>query len=166
MHDNLPGHSQNSGACLPDETERYAQRVTAANREMKKNIDLLTGRDPDAIIIIAGDHGPYLTKNCTATDGQYDISEITRQDLQDRYGVFLAIRWPHGCAGQYDDITVLQDVFPAVLSCLFADKSLAGAGVAPTTLGSEAVSGAEVIDSIIDGGVNDGEPLFVGPQEP
>jgi hypothetical protein len=157
-----PGHSQNSGACLPNETELFKERLIKANEEMKRDIDALIQNDPGAIIIVAGDHGPYLTKNCTSTELDYDISEITRLDVQDRFGTFLAIKWPTEGFAKYDDITVLQDLFPAIFAYLFKDDKLLEAKVDPETIDNKVISGASVKNGIIHGGINDGEPLFLG----
>lgn len=164
MHDYLPCHSQNSGACLPNETDLFKERLTEANYQMKQDVETIIQNDSGAIIIVAGDHGPYLTKNCAGggTKGQYDISEISRLDIQDRFGTFLAIKWPTEDFAEYDDITVLQDVFPAIFAYLFDDGDFLEAKVEPNTLeGGWRTSGAQVKNGIIYGGINDGEPLFV-----
>jgi len=163
MHTNAPAHSQNSGACLADETEQFKQRLKVANLEMKQDVQLIVEHDPTAIVIVAGDHGPYLTKNCTDTGGVYDISEISRLDIQDRYGTFLAIRWPAGDYETYDDITVLQDLFPAVFAYLYKDPAILQAKVEPIipVQPKGTISGASVVNGIIQGGINDGEPLFL-----
>jgi hypothetical protein len=161
-HSNLPIHSQDSGACLPNEVELYAERLAKANLEMKQDVEMLIENDPRAIVIVAGDHGPYLTKNCFHTGGVYDVSEISRQDLQDRFGTFLAIKWPTSDYGEYDEITVLQDVFPASFAYMFEDPGLLEAKVVPVTLDRIRASGAGVAGGVIMGGLNDGEPLYVG----
>ena len=161
MHSRVPGHSQNSGTCLPNETQLFKERLIKANNEMKRDIETITQIDPRALIIVAGDHGPYLTKNCHVTGRHYDISEISRLDIQDRYGTFLAIKWPTEDFSKYDNITVLQDLFPAIFAYLFKDDKLLEAKVASTTLEVHKISGASVINGIIYGGINDGEPLFV-----
>jgi hypothetical protein len=160
-HSYSPGHSQNSGSCLPDETEQYAQRLSRANTEMQTDLATIIRTDPTGIIIVAGDHGPYLTKNCTETGDRYDVSEISRVDIQDRYGTFLAIRWPTKGFTRYDDITVLQDLFPAIVAYLYQDASILEAKVPSLTIGSKVVSGATVQNAIIHGGIDDGEPLFL-----
>ena len=164
MHGELPGHSQNSGVCRPDETNLFEERLVQANIEMKQDVELLTRKDPEAIIIVAGDHGPYLTKNCSETSGHYDISEISRQDVQDRLGTFLAIRWPDEEFSKYDDITVLQDIFPAIFAYLFRDEKFLEGKIGSLTLSTQAASGATVKNGIINGGINDGEPLFIVPK--
>ena len=162
MHSNLPAHSQNSGSCLPDEIALFDQRLKQANVEMRQDVGLIVENDPDAIVIVAGDHGPYLTKNCTETNGDYDISEITRLDIQDRHATFLAIRWPaNGGYESYDDITILQDVFPVVFAYLFDDPIFLKSMVEPVIPLNNHISGASVNDGLIIGGVDDGEPLFL-----
>ena len=108
-HSAIPGHSQNSGVCLPDEIEVHGERLREANAEMRQDIAAIITNDPDAIIIVAGDHGPYLTKNCLILN-DYDPAEITRADIQDRFGAFLAMRWPVEDYSEFDQITVLQDI--------------------------------------------------------
>jgi hypothetical protein len=164
MHTNLPGHSQISGKCLPNERELYIERLGKANQEMRDDIQLITERDPNAIVIIASDHGPYLTKNCVGTGNSYDISEINRLDIQDRFGTMLAIRWPDGIDKPYEQITVLQDIFPAVFAVIFRDESILDIKIPPVMISSSAVSGVVVKNGIIIGGMDDGEPLFLSEE--
>lgn len=162
-HSFSPGHSQNSGVCLPDEKEKYATSLEGANHEMQEDLSLILDQDPGAIIIVAGDHGPSLSKNCFSTgEGGYNLREITRYDIQDRFGTFLAIRWPTQTYKQYDQIVVLQDLFPAIFAYLYQDTSILNVRIPPVILYEPSlVSGAYVEDGIIRGGVNDGEPLFI-----
>jgi len=164
MHDYLPGHSQISGKCLPDETELYRERLAKANFQMEEDIETIIQNDPDSIIIVAGDHGPYLTKNCIGTGRDYDIAEISRLDIQDRFGTFLAIKWPDRDFSEYDDITVLQDIFPAIFGYIFQDRQFLEAKIEARTLSPSTISGASVENGIIRGGINDGKPLFVNPE--
>jgi hypothetical protein len=161
-HSKFPGHSQNSGHCLPNETQLFGERLKLANLEVRQDLELLIENDPEAIIIVAGDHGPYLTKNCFFTNfGDFKLSEITRLDIQDRNGTFLAIRWPTESFDDFDDIAVLQDLFPSIFAYLFRDSSFLEAKVIPATIQNERNSGASVENGIIHGGVDDNEPLFL-----
>ncbi|MFT3893882.1 MAG: hypothetical protein QM730_19815 [Anaerolineales bacterium] len=162
-HSNFPSHTQNSGACLPDETDLFRGRLDIANAEMQQDIDQIVQDDPTAIVIVAGDHGPYLTKNCYTLTDAYDASDITRLDIQDRYGTFLAIRWPTQGFASYDDITVLQDVFPAIFAYLYHDPSILGAKVPSKTL-PDSISSVYVENGTIHGGKKDGEPLYLSGQ--
>jgi hypothetical protein len=171
-HALVPGHSQSSGQCLSNngDIKIYYERLQKANLMMKQDLKTLLENDPNAIIIVAGDHGPYLTKNCYGTGAAcvagtsyppYDISEISRLDIQDRFGDFLAIRWPTQDFEEYDDITVLQDLFPAIFAYIFQDPKLLESKVEPVTITNSLISDAKVVDGVIEGGINSGEPLFI-----
>jgi hypothetical protein len=162
-HSELPGHSQFSGACRPDETELFAERLKKANLEIRRDVELVLRNDPDAIVVVAGDHGPYLTRNCF---GISDASEeITRLDIQDRFGTFLAIRWPSEEFEDYDDITILQDVFPTIFAYLFEDRGLLEARLESENREKNAISGVTILDGVIWGGRDSGQPLFLGSTE-
>jgi hypothetical protein len=127
---------------------------------MRIDVERVLDTDPRAIVVVAGDHGPYLTKNCFGTQGAYDISEISRLDIQDRFGTFLAIRWPSEDYDEYDDISVLQDLFPAIFAYMYENPDLLDAKVDPMTAEEWPASGAGASDGLIVGGIDDGEPLF------
>jgi len=157
-HSDLPGHSQNSGSYQDDETLLYQERLLDANAEMRQDITSILENDPGALIIVAGDHGPYLTKNCASIEDGYAASEISRLDIQDRFGTFLAIRWPPGGnTFKYDDITVLQDIFPAVFAYMFTDEQLLESKISPITNSTI----VRVENGLIVGGMDDGEALFL-----
>jgi hypothetical protein len=159
-HSFLPGHSTNEGVCRADETELYKERLQRANIEMREDISLIIENDPGAIVIVAGDHGPYLTKNCHYTRDEFDISEIDRLDIQDRNGTFLAIKWPSSDYQEYDEITVLQDIFPAIFAYMFKEPDLLLSKIEPHTVNGSNLTGVGVSNGIIVGGMDDGEPLF------
>ena len=159
-----PFHSQNSGKCLHDETEKWERRLATANQEMKKDIETIEKNNPSALIIINGDHGPYLTKNCfSLSKAEYNIDEITRLDVQDRFGSFLAIKWPKNINILDKNITVIQDVFPAIFASLSNNRKIFDkVKITPLTVTPVRTGGVKVRNKIIIGGKNDGEPLFTG----
>ena len=162
MHSKIPGHSQNSGKCRANETELFQDRLKNANIDMNQDAESIVKNDPGAIIIVAGDHGPYLTKNCTATSPDYNSKDITRLDIQDRFGTFLAIRWPTSNFEKYDQITILQDLFPSIFAYILNDEKILNTKVEPKTIGHDGTtSGAAINKGVIYGGINDGEPLFI-----
>jgi hypothetical protein len=165
-HSRKPGHSQGSGVCLPNQVELYGDALVRANLEMRHDVATIMETDPEAIVIVAGDHGPNLTKNCMGTDDAYDLSEISRLDIQDRLGTFLAIKWPSEDFEDYDDITVLQDLFPAIFAYMFADPGLLASRVESAILDTKAISGANVVDGVIVGGIHTGQALFTRGLEP
>ena len=161
LHNDRPGHTQLTGVCRPDEIPLYEWKLGLANSQMKQDVEAIINIDPGSIVVVAGDHGPYLTKNCRPDLTDYSTSEISRLDIQSRFGTFLAIRWPTEDFSEYDDITVIQDLFPALFAYLFKDDALLEARVEPTTLTYGIVNGVTVEEGVILGGIDDGEPLFV-----
>ena len=160
-HSDFPGHSQNSGVLRPDESELHFGGLDVANIEMRNDIETIRSMNRDAIIIIAGDHGPYLTKNGIGLVGDYDISEVTAFDIQDRYGTFLAISWPDNEAHKNYDIMTIQDVIPAVISYMYDDVELyEKLRMNSSLIYTNIISGANVDNRIVVGGMDDGKPLF------
>ena len=157
-----PGHSQNSGACLDDEVARFRQRLDDANAEMRVDIESLVKSRPNAIVIVNGDHGPYLTKNCRALRSrEYDQDDVAPLDIQDRFGAFLAIRWPEDAQISVDDIAILQDIFPAVLTYLYDDSTFQRLRFPQELEGSNyIIAGVSVRRGRIVGGKYNGQPLF------
>lgn len=160
FHDKYPGHTQNSGTLLPGERDMIIERLEMANVEMKKNIEILNETHKDAIVIIMGDHGPYLTKNGTYLDGQ-DINTIDRVDVQDRYGTFLAIKWPDKAYADNLDLRLIQDAIPAVLAYMYDDVNLFDeVRMERKIISPNLIGGVDLIEDILIGGIDDGEYLF------
>ena len=159
-HNKYPNHSQNSGVLRPNETELHIEGILKANEEMQEDIEKIQLENKDAIVIIAGDHGPYLTKNGYNLDN-YELDEIERMDIQDRFGAFLAIHWPDSTYEEKYDIQILQDIFPAIISYIYEDDSLFDKiRMERKTKDSHVIGGATVEEGIIVGGKDDGLPLF------
>lgn len=128
---------------------------------MKKDVETLLRSNSDAIVIIIGDHGPYLTKNCSVIKN-YSPSEINRYDIQDRYGSFLAIKWPNEFKSNYN-ISNLQEVFPSILAYLYDKEEIWKKGkTSSRTVGNAAGKGIYVEEGIIYGGKDNGQKLFLG----
>lgn len=126
-HYELPGHSQNSGKCLPNETELWIERFEEALQLIEKDFELIERYDPEAIVIALGDHGPSLLGDCyLLTDWKRE--EITPDLMWDRLGTLLAVRWADAeRAAKYDGAIVTnQDVFPAVFAYLADDEGWLG----------------------------------------
>lgn len=117
VHSSKPGHTQDSGTCLPNEVELFKERLALANQEMREDIELILSHSPDAIIITAGDHGVYFSGDCTSLRG-YRPDQISAEHLLDRFGVHVGIRWPDDQFESYDDFAHLQGVFLSVIGYL------------------------------------------------
>ncbi len=62
----------------------------------------------------------------------------------------------------YDNVTVLQDLFQVIFAYLYKDTTLLEAKVEPVILDTDWISGATVINGVIEGGIDNGESLFIG----
>lgn len=167
-HSMKPGHRFHL-TMNPDDAEKYANiyadNVKQANSEIRQDVDIILDRNPGAIVIIAGDHGPFITKSgygLGRNSSQYSAGDIDRFDVQDRYGVFLAIRWPQLEVVEKFTIRIFQDIFPAVLAYLFDDEELFNrVKIRPdTTVKRFLTRGVYVQDGILVGGKDDEKPLF------
>jgi hypothetical protein len=161
-HNKYPGHSQNSGKCRLNEKEIYFKGMKKANIEMKNDIFSLIKNDPNSIIVLLGDHGPYLTKNCRELR-KYDVNTIDKYDLQDRYGTFLSIHWPKDIPNIEQNIMITQDIFPAILSNITNNKNLFNELKVERKFFDgfmNKVNGVNVLNGIIKGGKDDGKALF------
>jgi hypothetical protein len=117
-HFNYPGHTQNSGKCLPDEKDLWIRKLNIALDQMEKDFTAIQKYDSSAITIALSDHGPFLTGDC------YNLfnwkENITADMIWDRVGTMIAIKWPDkDKATLYDrDLILNQDIFPVVFSYL------------------------------------------------
>jgi hypothetical protein len=169
-HNTIPGHrpsSTENDKNIDKYIDIYLHNLKVANKEMIEDVNLLVKNYPNAIIILAGDHGPFLTKNSFGlhcSQNKYNANDVDRYDIQDRYGAFLAIRWPEKDYATKHDIKILQDIFPAVFAYLFDDDSLFDkTRIRPrATQRPQNICGVSVRDGIIVGGKDDGKPLFQG----
>jgi hypothetical protein len=132
---------------------------------MREDVETILRYRPDAVIIVNGDHGPYLTKNCVwLRRSEYDLAEITRLDIQDRFGAFLAVKWPYSEPMDLPRIEIIQDVLPAVLSELYQDVDYDALRF-PQRLAegqTKRIAGLGIEHGRIVGGPLDGQPLFLG----
>ena len=161
-HNNYPGHSGNTGKCATDEKQKYFKGIKKANLEMKNDVLNVLENDPNSIIVLLSDHGPYLTKNCRDLKN-YKTNTINKFDLQDRYGAFLSIYWPEDIFDAEHNILIIQDIFPAILANITNNKSLFNELKVESKFFDRyqnIVNGINVVDGIIKGGKDDGKPLF------
>ncbi len=161
-HNKYPGHSGNSGKCHAREKQKYFEGMQKANDEMRIDIENLVKNNSNSIIVITSDHGPYLTKNCFNLRG-YDKNLINKYDIQDRYGVFLAIHWPKNLKTNNYNVQISQDIFPAILGNITHNDSLFEKLKVERKFFdrfNNNTGGVNVHNGIVKGGQDDGKPLF------
>ena len=160
-----PGHSGHSSKCGSEDKNLYFEGLKKANLEMKHDVTNILANDPNSIIVLVGDHGPYLTKNCSGLQNFYKKSEIDKYDIQDRYGTFLSIHWPKDIKNVNQNIQMAQDIFPAILSRITNNNGLFDELKVERRFFWDwevnwSVGGVNVENGIIKGGKDDGKPLF------
>lgn len=119
-----PSHSQNSGKCLPNETELWIERYYQALEYLERDLKALNEHDPNSIAVFIGDHGPSLLGDCYVLQN-YKREDITPELMWDRIGTMVAIHWPDSLrASKYDqNLTINQDLFAVILAYLADDPA-------------------------------------------
>lgn len=120
MHNYYPGHSQLSGECLPNQKEIYESKFALAQSMLREDLERIERYDPKAIVVVMGDHGPYLTGDCTSLANS-DPTKVSELEVMDRFSTLVAIRWPNAERGaKYGkDILINQDILPAIFAYLY-----------------------------------------------
>jgi len=168
-HSSNPGHGPSGKGMSLDQRDarikNYLDGLVRANDEMKQDVNVIIKNNPDAIVIIAGDHGPFLTKTgygLSKGRGDYKAEDIDRYDLQDRFGMFLAIKWPEKQYAEKYNIKIFQDIFPAVFSYLYDDDTIFNkTRIERMTKENFRTLGVYVKDGVIYGGKDNGQKLFL-----
>ena len=77
-------HHEGKGICDENlEIEKYAQRLKQANSLITRSIDIIEDNDPNALIILASDHGPYILNRCSNS-----APLLTREEVVERQRCF------------------------------------------------------------------------------
>lgn len=120
VHNYFPGHTQISGACRPDEADIYRANFQTALGMLRQDMERIRAYDPTAVVVVMGDHGSYLSGDCTPLAGT-PLDTLTEDIVRDRYNTLVAIRWPDPVkAAQYDkELIVNQDILPVVFAYLY-----------------------------------------------
>ena len=117
-HVMMPGHSPR-GCNEPQKVlNKYGEELTQANEWIDRAVKKIEAIDNDAIIMVLGDHGAFISNNCTWSDP--DVS--SREAINDNLGVLIAVKWPPDYDNRYDDnIHTLMDLSWYLLQYLSED---------------------------------------------
>lgn len=91
----------------------YGRAYRCVTAALGPAVDAIIARDPGAIIIISGDHGPSFLGG-----GKEDRTPRTPEALDERQSVFLAVRGPRRCRQSFASITQLDQLYPRLFDCL------------------------------------------------
>jgi hypothetical protein len=168
-HSSYPGHGPSGMGMSMEERDGkiagHIEGIKKANYEMRNDVEVIIKNNPGAIVVLAGDHGPFLTKTgygLSKGRGGFSAEDIDRYDVQDRFGAFLAIKWPEKKYAERHDIRIIQDMFPAIFSYLYGDDTLFNkTRMERMTVENFRTLGVYVKDGIVHGGKDDGKPLFI-----
>jgi hypothetical protein len=99
----------------------WLRRYDRSVLNIKYEASIMAEKHPDAIIIFMSDHGPSLLGDHTRSYDAVPEDKIDEMFFRDKYGAFMAIRWPDKQkATKYDkEFYITQDLFAVVLSYLF-----------------------------------------------
>jgi len=117
----IPGHIHFDGTGKKAERNLYLDHVKQANIWLKETIDLINTKDPNAIIMIASDHGGFVGLE---SDPQM-FTEKNKLLVKSIYSNLIAIKWNDTTHNQYDKkLKTNVNLFRILFSYLSEDKSL------------------------------------------
>ncbi len=91
----------------------YSRAVECLNRSLLRAIERIEARDPGAIVVIQGDHGPKF-----GIDFHRPLSEWSAQQLDARFAILNAQRLPARCAPDGPGAELAVNTFRIVLGCI------------------------------------------------
>lgn len=106
-------------AWRPESLSAYVNGYNCVARALGPAIDIILDRDPDAIIIVSGDHGPSF-----AEGGRANPTPKSEIALVERQSVFLAIRGPVRCRHDFEAIARLDALYPTLFDCLTTEGTV------------------------------------------
>jgi len=95
----LPGATSSQSAC--DEgaaAQAYGARLQTANTFVLNTLQQIQVRDPEALVVLTSDHGPFIANGCAREADRSTPAAVTAQHA----GVLCAIHWGSHYDGRYD----------------------------------------------------------------
>ena len=130
-HVGLPAHSPTNKTWqeLDGYSEIYKKRTAEANEHMSKVIAAIRERDPDAIIVLIGDHGSWRYRDIWGKgDDPNQIMEAAGTDpavvTLDVFGIMIAIYSNGRCDSYLYPAVTPVNVMRLIFACLSGDRSL------------------------------------------
>ena len=106
---------------IPYLKKNYIKEMLKQNELMIEIIQKTINNDPDAVIILVGDHGPFFYDIWKKT-ASYELHNVSKEDyILDRYNVLCAIRWPQNIISS-QNIHFVPEVFQLIIAELSQNK--------------------------------------------
>lgn len=108
---------------------RYKDLVEVSDVKLINLIKNINDSDPDAVVILLGDHGAYLNRNIWLGEDDDLNKNILKNGLlvadvtRDLFEVFLAVKWPRGMEDVDKDLTPVN-IFYHIFAFLSGDNAV------------------------------------------
>lgn len=96
----------------------YIDSASCAILRITQLVDFLNTSDPNAIVVIQGDHGPDINYNFSINASKLNISQ-----LEERFSIFNAVKLPKKCYPNLSASPGNVETINLVLSCIKGVKS-------------------------------------------
>lgn len=129
-HVNKPGHANLSADWrqLGSFAARHRDKTIEANRHMLATIDRIRTKDPDAVIILFGDHGGHryvgLGESADPNATFQAAGVPTEHVTLDRFGIMIAVGSAGACDAYFTDGTTPVNILRSLFACLVGDMKL------------------------------------------
>jgi hypothetical protein len=104
------GHAAKTNWIDPD---AYVRDLQCVNAQFIDVVDAIVARQPDAIIVVHGDHGTAFD-----LDWSLPIDAWPEEQFEERFSILLAVRLPPACSTHLYPTISPVNVYPIVLACL------------------------------------------------
>lgn len=102
------------------EREQWLEKLEIANIKIEKMVNLISEKDPEALIMIMADHGGFVGLEYTR---QVYTKTSNPEIIYTTFGAMLAIKWPNGEAPEMDSkLKSCVNVFRVLFSYLGNDQ--------------------------------------------
>lgn len=91
----------------------YRTDLKCVNRQLLDVVDALIERDPEAIILLHGDHGPAF-----GVDWSLPTDQWSAEQFEERFSILMALRLPRRCGHLLYPTISPVNLYPVVFGCL------------------------------------------------
>jgi hypothetical protein len=102
------------------DVESYVRQLQYANSRMLSLVDRIIASDPDAVIVLAADEGPF-PERYRGSEWAFNWRDATDAELEEKFGILTAVRVPGAdleAAGFHDAITPVN-IFRIIFNARF-----------------------------------------------